>query len=119
MERQLVKIHDYKDIGEVKIADSVIEVIASIATLEVEGVSKMVGSTTEDWVEKFGKKNHKKGVKVITDKKEVKVDLSIIVDFGVNIKELTNTIIDKVSSTIETMTGLTVTEVNINVEGVI
>ncbi len=119
MERQLLKIHDYKDIGEVKIADSVIEVIASIATLEVDGVKQMVGTATEGIVEKFGKKNHSKGVKVTVEGNEVKLLLSIVVEFGVNIKELTETITDKVTNTVETMTGLQVVEVNINVEGVL
>ncbi len=119
MERKLLKIHDYKDIGVVKIADSVIEIVASIATMEVDGVKAMAGTTTEGIAEMIGKKKSlKKGVKVVTDGKQVSLTISIIVDFGVNIVELTDKITEKVSSTIEIMTGLKVAELNINVEGV-
>ncbi len=118
MERELVKIHDYKDIGEVKIDNSVVAVIAAIATLEIDGVKGMAGTATEDFVEKISKKNLKKGVKVITNGNIVNITISVIVEMTANVIELTDKITDKVTSTIETMTGLEVGELNINIEGV-
>lgn len=51
-------------LGKVEIAPEVIEVIAGIAASEVEGVAQMRGNFASGVVEKLGKKNHGKGVKV-------------------------------------------------------
>ncbi len=50
--------------------------------------------------------------------KEVLIDLYIIVEYGVRIPEMAWNIQEKVKKTVENMTGLTVTEVNIHVQGI-
>ena len=52
------------DLGKVEIAPEVIEVIAGIAAAEVEGIAQMRGNFATGVVERLGKKNHGKGVKV-------------------------------------------------------
>ena len=52
------------NLGKVEIAPEVIEVIAGIAASEVEGVAQMRGNFASGVVERLGKKNHGKGVKV-------------------------------------------------------
>ena len=51
------------ELGKIEVAPEVIEVIAGIATTEVEGVSKTRGNFATGVVEKFGKKVHGKGIK--------------------------------------------------------
>lgn len=118
MDRQTVKIHEKDKVGEVHIADEVIAIIAGLAATEVEGVAGMVGNFTGDLVEKLGKKNLAKGVLVDVGEKDVSLELSIIVDFGSSIPEVTNSVQEKVKSAVETMTGLEVDEINIRVAGV-
>lgn len=65
----------------------------------------------------MGKKNFTKGVKVAVNEKAVTVDIAIVVDYGVKLPEVCANIQDSVSKALETMTGLTVTDVNIAVEG--
>ena len=59
-----------------------------------------------------------KGVKVEVYGKKVKVDLSVTVEYGYNIPATCQKVQNKVQSTIENMTGLQVTDVNVRIAGV-
>ena len=50
--------------GEVKIADEVVGIIAALAATEVEGVASMAGNITNELISRLGMKNLSKGVKV-------------------------------------------------------
>ena len=112
------KIHEEGKIGEVQIADEVVAIIAGLAATEVEGVSKMAGNITNELVSKLGMKNLSKGVKVAVTPESVSVDLALELEFGYSIPAVSATVQERVKSAIETMTGLTVDEVNIRVAGV-
>lgn len=118
MDRQIYKIHEKDEIGEVHIADEVIAIIAGMAATEVDGVAGMVGKFTGDLVELLGKKNLAKGVAVEVGEGTVSLELAIIVTFGCSIVEVTRNIQEKVKNAVETMTGLEVEEINIRVAGV-
>lgn len=118
MDRQTLKIHDHEDIGEIHIADEVIAIIAGMAATEVEGVKGMVGNLTADIVELLGRKNLAKGVHVEVGEGTVSLTLSLVVTFGCSIVDVSKSVSEKVKSAVETMTGLEVEEVNINVTGV-
>ena len=62
-DRKTFKIKD-GHLGEVKIADEVVAIIAGLAATEVEGVSSMAGNITNELVSKLGMKNLSKGVRV-------------------------------------------------------
>lgn len=109
-------------LGEVKIADEVVAVIAGIAATEVEGVDSMAGNMTKDLMGKLsGSKIAKgiKGVKVDVNDDKVAVDLSINVSYNYNIPEVSEKVQERVKNAIENMTGLTVLEVNIKIANVI
>ena len=55
------KIHEKGMLGEVKIADEVIAIIAGLAATEVKGVAGMCGNITNELVSKLGMKNLSKG----------------------------------------------------------
>ena len=118
MDRQLFKIHEAKDIGAVHIADEVIAIIAGMAAMEVEGVAGMVGKFGGELVELLGRKNLSKGVSVEVGEDFVTLELSVIIEYGSALVDVTRSIQDKVKSAVETMTGLEVNEVNIKVAGV-
>lgn len=107
-----------KNIGEVKIADDVIAIIAALAATEVKGVAKMCGNITNELVSKLGMQKLSKGVKITVGDDSVSVDLALELDYGVNIPVVSEKVQDKVKSAIETMTGLTVAEVNVRIVGV-
>jgi len=72
-------------LGKVEIAPEVIEVIAGIAASEVEGVAQMRGNFASGVVERLGKKNHGKGVKVELSEEGIKVDVYCSMTFGISI----------------------------------
>lgn len=112
------QIHESGKIGEVQIADEVVAIIAGLAATEVEGVSKMAGNITNELVSKLGMKNLSKGVKVTVTEATVSVDLALELEFGYSIPTVSALVQERVKSAIETMTGLTVDEVNIRIAGV-
>lgn len=105
-------------IGQIRIADEVIAIIAGIAATEVEGVAGMAGNSGSLVAEVLGKKNLSKGVKITVGQKEVKIDLNIIIEFGIKIPKVALDIQKRVQNAVETMTGLAVTEVNLNIVGI-
>jgi uncharacterized alkaline shock family protein YloU len=111
-------IYENGALGEVRIADEVIAIIAGIAATEVEGVSAMAGNIQKEFVSKLGMKVLSKGVRISVEEGEVSVDLSIILDYGYSIPQVTANVQDRVKSSVETMTGLKVSDVNIRVADV-
>ncbi|MFD0711053.1 Asp23/Gls24 family envelope stress response protein [Paenibacillus sp. GCM10027626] len=111
---------DYEktDMGVIQIAPEVIEIIAGLATVEVEGVAGMSGGFAGGIAELLGRKNLSKGVKVEVGQREAAVDVSIIVEYGNHIPEVAADIQRNVKRSIETMTGLHVVEVNVHIHDV-
>ena len=105
-------------LGAIRIADEVVSIIAGLAATEVDGIAGMSGGLVGGIAEMLGKKNFAKGVKVEVGEKEAAVDLYIIVKYGVRIPDVALAAQENVKQAIETMTGLTVVEVNIHVQGV-
>jgi len=111
-------LQEDEKVGVVQIADDVIEVIAGLAATEVDGVSAMAGNITNDLLKKVGVKNLSKGVKVEVINGQVTVELAVVMGYGYNIPATCGKIQEKVKSTVENMTGLTVSSVNIRIAGV-
>ena len=105
-------------LGAIRIADEVIIIRAGLAATEVDGVAGMSGGLVGGIAEMLGRKNFAKGVKVEVGEKEAAVDLYIIVKYGVRIPDVALAVQENVKQAIETMTGLSVVEVNIHVQGV-
>lgn len=104
--------------GNVKISNDVVAIIAGVAATEVDGVAGMSVGITGGITEILGMKNLSKGVKVEVGDKEAAIDLFIIVEYGSKIAELGEKVQKNVKETVETMTGLNVIEVNVNIQGV-
>ena len=114
-----VTISESTDNNEIKIADDVVAVIAGVAVSEVSGVAEMAGGFAGGITEVLsGKKNLAKGIKVEVLEKETKIDVNIIVEYGVRIPDVAFEIQNRVKKAVETMTGLKVIEVNVHVQGV-
>ena len=105
--------------NEIKIANDVVAVIAGVAVSEVPGVAEMAGGFAGGITEVLsGKKNLAKGIKVDVGEKETKIDVNIIVEYGVRIPDVAFEIQNRVKKAVETMTGLNVLQVNVHVQGV-
>ena len=114
-----IQIEGNKSLGDVVIANEVLAIIAGIAATEVEGVHSMDGGWSGQFISKLGIKDLARGVKVQVREGEVKVDLSLNMEYGYAIPKVSDLVQDKVSASINNMTGLTVSEVNIRISGVV
>ena len=117
-ERNRYTIHQDPNLGEVKIADEVVAIIAALAATEVEGVASMAGNITNDLIARLGMKNLSRGVKVDVLEGIVTVSLALVLKYGYNIMDVSAKIQEKVKAAVENMTGLTVADVNIRIAGV-
>ncbi len=109
---------EVENIGNIRISDEVVGIIAGLAASDIDGIAGMSGGLAGGIAELLGKKNLSKGVKVEVGEKEAAVDLFVIVEYGARIPDVAWRTQEKVKSAIETMTGLSVIEVNIHVQGV-
>jgi len=107
-----------EEIGEVKIADEVVAIIAGLAAMEVEGVDSMAGNATRELISKLGMKSLSKGVKVEVIDGVVIICLALNLKYGCSIMDVSNKVQEKVKTAIETMTGLKVADVNVKVAGI-
>ncbi|TGY95454.1 Asp23/Gls24 family envelope stress response protein [Petralouisia muris] len=106
------------NLGEVRIADEVIAIIAGLAATEAEGVSSMAGNITNELVSKLGMKNLSKGIKIEIKENVVRVDVALNIRFGYAIPEVSTKVQERVKSAIENMTGLEVSSVNVRIASV-
>ena len=117
-ERHEYTIHSDENLGEVKIADEVVAIIAGLAAMEVEGVASMAGNATREIISKLGVKSLSKGANVDVLDGIVTVSLNLNLKYGYSIMEISGKVQEKVKAAIENMTGLTVADVNIRIAGV-
>ena len=85
-ERNAYTIKTDENLGEVKIADEVVAIIAGLAAMEVEGVASMAGNATRELISKLGMKSLSKGVKVDVLEGIVTVSLALNLKYGYQIK---------------------------------
>ncbi len=111
-------IRDDEGIGFIQIADDVVSNIAGLAATEADGVARLSGNVPNELIAKLGKKSLSKGIRVTYADNTFTVDVSVIVKFGFNIVEVSRTVQEKVIQALLTMTGLTVSKVNVRVAGV-
>lgn len=105
--------------NNLNISEDVIGIIAGIAAAEVEGVSGMTLGLVDGINQILGSnKKYSKGVKVELEGNEVIIDLYVIVKYGVKIPDVAFSIQNSVKNSVESMTGLSVKAVNINVQGI-
>lgn len=107
------------ELGNIHISEEVLAGIAAAAALEVDGVSSLAANLGSDIAELLGKKNLAKGVRVKTEEDKVEVELSVLIVYGHTIPQVGKAIQDGVKAAIESMTGLEVSSVNVNVGGIV
>ena len=101
------------------ISEDVIGIIAGLAASEVEGIAGMTLGFV-DGINQIlgGNKKYSKGVKIELEGKKVTIDLYVNVKYGVRIPDIAFEIQNRVKKAVESMTGLSVLEVNVHVQGV-
>ena len=99
--------------GHVMISEDVIATIVAQALTEVDGVVK--GGT-----EVIGKKHWGKGIRIaIAEDNSLSIGCNIIVGYGESVVNVANAVQEAITMAVESVTGVTVTDVNVNVCGIV
>ena len=108
------------DAGNIKIANDVVATIAALAVMETKGVHGLSSGFGADIAEFLGKKSSSKGIKLrFANENTVEIDVFVLVKYGSIISEVAKEIQKSVASAIESMTGLKLAAVNVNVTGIV
>lgn len=118
-ERATHVVYEKDEHGQIVIADEVVAIIAGIAATEVKGVDSMYGGWSGEIISRMGIRDLSKGVSISIEDGHVSVKLSLNVKYGYSIPDVSRNVQDKVASAIESMTGLSVLDVNIRIAGVV
>ena len=117
--------HDalHTDRGDTSIEETVVQKLAGMATREVPGVYAMGSSGRRAFsaiTERIpgSQTNVSGGVSVEKGERQTAIDVSIVVEYGVSIVEVSQGIRRNVIESVEHATGLEVIEVNVNVTDV-
>jgi uncharacterized alkaline shock family protein YloU len=105
-------------LGNIRIADEVVAIIAGIAASEVEGVAGMSGGIAGGIADMLGKRNLSKGIKVEVGEKQAAIDIYVVVRYGTRIPDVAWKIQERCKQAVESMTGLEVKRINVYVQGV-
>ncbi|MCL1853675.1 MAG: Asp23/Gls24 family envelope stress response protein [Peptococcaceae bacterium] len=105
-------------LGNVRIADEVVEVISGMAASQIEGVVSLGNGGAVSDIANIFTRGSRKGIKVEIHESEAKIDLYLTVKFGSTIPKIAGLVQEAVKENVENMTGLTVAEINIHIQGV-
>lgn len=104
--------------GEVRIANDVIAMIAGLAAMEVEGVDSMEGNITRELIGKLSGNKLAKGVRIEVGPEGFTVFLTLLLKYGYRVMDVSKKVQERVSSSIENMTGKKVLSVSVSVTGI-
>ncbi|CAI2678882.1 Asp23/Gls24 family envelope stress response protein [Apilactobacillus kunkeei] len=105
--------------GDIQISPNVLEVIASIASVQVKGVKRMRGSLATSVNELFGRKEMGKGIRLNFKDEKLIVDVYVYLNYGISVPKVALEIQEQVKQQLLFMTEIDLGEVNVHVEGVV
>jgi len=106
--------------GSVMISEDVVAAIVAQSVKDVEGVVGLNVKPGADLADMIGKKNWGKGMKIfIAEDNSITVDCEVVVGYGQGVVAVAKAVQDAVSAALESMTGVKVNAVNINVCGIV
>ncbi|MBR6400959.1 MAG: Asp23/Gls24 family envelope stress response protein [Firmicutes bacterium] len=107
------------ELGNITLTETVIARIAGLAATECYGVIGMAAKSVKDGIVMLLKKDSlTRGVIVRVTENVISVDLHVIMEYGINIPAISETISSTVKYKVQEFTGFDVDVVNIYVEGI-
>ena len=106
------------ELGNIRIADDVVNTIAAKAVTDVEGVYKLAGGVVDEVSKMLGKKRPTNGVKVEVGEVECSIEVYLVIKYGYKIPEVAEEVQKVVLEEVSRLSGLKVVEVNVYVQNV-
>jgi len=106
-------------LGSVRIHNNVISMIAHEAAERVPGVVELSGTLVDGLADIIGKGSRDRGIRVAVESENtITVELTVVLEYGVNIPTTCGQLQNEVRKSVEDMTGKTVQAVNVSVQGI-
>ncbi len=108
-----------KSLGKIVYSDEFISNLAGLASMDCYGIVGMASQKAMDGIVELLKgENLNKGVKITTENDAIRIQLFVIVEYGVSISAVASNVIDTVKYKVESITGLNVEKVDVTVNGI-
>lgn len=108
-----------KSLGKIVYSDEFISNLAGLASMDCYGIVGMASQKAMDGIVELLKgENLNKGVKITTENESIRIQLFVIVEYGVSISAVASNVIDTVKYKVESITGLNVEKVDVTVNGI-
>ncbi len=106
--------------GSVMVSENVIATIVAHALAEVDGIGSL-GTKPGIGLEDFGQKKHwSKSLKIlIAEDNSLSIECNVMVNYGQSVMDVASAAQKAVAGNVESMTGVKVTNVSINVCGIV
>ena len=109
-----------QEYGSIMISEDVVATIVMQAMKDVEGVVSLSTKPGADIADMIGKKNWGKGVRIeIAEDNALTIDCDIQIGYGQSVLTVAQAVQTTVTSQVESMTGVKVTAVNVNICGIV
>lgn len=109
-----------QDNGSVQISEDVIISISAHAASEVDGVVSLSSKPSTDIVDMLSKKNWSKGIKITTNSgNALTIDCNVVISYGYSVVSIAQAVQTAITGAVESMAGVKVTAVNVNVCGIV
>ena len=106
--------------GNVMISEDVVAAIVANALTEVEGLGSMGTKPGIGILDFQTKKQWSKGLKVlIAEDNSVSIDCSLMISYGYSVVDVASAVQQSITTNVESMAGVKVTEINVNVCGIV
>ena len=109
-----------QDNGSVQISEDVIISISAHAASEVDGVVSLSSKPSTDIVDMLSKKNWSKGIKITTHSgNALTIDCNVVISYGYSVVSIAHAVQAAITGAVESMAGVKVAAVNVNVCGIV
>lgn len=107
-----------KELGNITVSKEVVAIIAALETIKVKGVVGISSGYKGDSANILPKKEIAKGIEVWIKQGEATVNISIITNYEAGVFKVAEEVQHKVKNALESMTGLNILKINVNIHGV-
>lgn len=112
-------INQEQENGSVMISEDVVSTIVEHAVSDVEGVAGIVTKPGADIADLISK-NWGRGIKIlIAQDNSLSIDCNVAISYGQSVVDIAQAVQAAIISAVESMTGVKVTAVNVNVCGIV
>ncbi len=114
-----MKGHIDNKFGSIQIEPEVIALYAGTTAVECSGIVGMAAVSVKDgFVRLLKRESLTKGINVVIRDNAITIDFHVIVSYGVSILAVADNLMESVKYKVEDLTGMTVEQINVYVEGV-